>query len=687
MSFDLEKLYSLLPAIYRVRDSEQGYPLKEFLSVIADQIAVLEEDLDQLYDDQFIETCAEWIVPYIGDLIGVRGIYDFADSSFMHSLSQRAQVANTIAYRRRKGTATVLEQLARDVTGWDAKVVEYFKLLATTQYMNHLRMGNLYSPDLRNMEQLEWLNTPFESLAHTADVRQIYSRRGKYNIPNIGIFLWRLRSYPLTESPAFKVDKRRYMFSPLGNNMKLFNDPAQEEEISHSSEFINVPIPISRCILSKHLDKFYGNDKSIFLKVDGADIRKVVICDLSDYQPNWAHVNDDYKKSNFLIDPTLGRIMLPLEFENKSPKVSVSFHYGFSADMGGGEYERLYSFSNENEKENILIVPKNKAKIQDAIDESKNGGVIEIENSGLYSEDLIINANCKIELRAANLCRPFLNGKISINADVGAEVILNGFLISGSCTLKKSGEPCTLRLRHCTLVPGITLARTGTPIQFSPSLTVEANQAFIEIDKCILGGMRVSEGSTVQITNSIIDATSESDIAYSALDHLEPGGTLRIENCTIIGKVHTRLLEYASNSIFLAKYYQENANRDLWGSKWPRIQRVHIQPVHSEILQQGCVRFCYLPLNSMVPRRYKCQPENEDQVDKVKPQFTSKRYGDPGYCQLSKCCPIEIRQGADDESEMGAFHNLFQPQREKNLRVRLEEYNRFGMETGIFYES
>ena len=54
-------------------------------------------------------------------------------------------------------------------------------------------------------------------------------------------------------------------------------------------------------------------------------------------------------------------------------------------------------------------------------------------------------------------------------------------------------------------------------------------------------------------------------------------------------------------------------------------------------------------------------------------------------CALS--CPAQIRAGADDEAEMGAFHNLFQPQRETNLRVRLDEYLRFGLEAGIFYDS
>ena len=72
MTFDLEKMYALLPAYVRTRDIEQGKPLKAVLSVIAEQVAVVEDDLDHLYDDLFIETCAEWVVPYIGDLVAKR---------------------------------------------------------------------------------------------------------------------------------------------------------------------------------------------------------------------------------------------------------------------------------------------------------------------------------------------------------------------------------------------------------------------------------------------------------------------------------------------------------------------------------------------------------------------------------------------------------------------------------------
>src|SRR5215470_18461228 len=111
MSFDIDRLYELLPAFYRLRDVDQGEPLRALLAVIAEQIAVLQEDLDQLYDDQFIETCANWVVPYIGDLVSARRVFVFPGAR----CTERAFVANTMAYRRRKGTAAVVEQLARDV--------------------------------------------------------------------------------------------------------------------------------------------------------------------------------------------------------------------------------------------------------------------------------------------------------------------------------------------------------------------------------------------------------------------------------------------------------------------------------------------------------------------------------------------------------------------------------------------
>ena len=676
MRFDAKRLYELLPATYRIRDARQGERLKALLSVIAEQVAVLEEDLAQLHDDQFIETCAEWVVPYIGDLVGARGIFSFPDASF----SQRAQVANTLAYRRRKGTATVLEQLARDVTGWNASVVEYFQLLATTQYLNHLRPHNHSFTGLRHWEKLEYVTSPFDSTARTADVRRIDSRRGKHNIPNVGIHLWRLDSFPLEHAAAFQVDARRYHFDPLGRDVPLFNQPETESEISHLAEPVNVPAPLSRRVLHEKLNTYYGGDRSLLVDADfvfppgSPPADEIRVCDLSDLTDaagtvvGWAHM----PTGKIAIDPVLARAALPQD----ATRVRVSYHYGFSARMGGGQYGRARTFASGLTP--VRRVPGDHPTIQAALDDlAGTGGVVEIEDNGTYLETLSLSlaASAKLELRAADERRPvlFLNGGMTLAGGVDAEVTLNGLVIAGgNVRVPAAGnELRTLTLRHCTLAP----AATPDPLASSPpapplapvQLIAKVPNLTLIIDHSIAGAVHVIEEAQAQILDSIIDSGAATATAYSGLGESEFGGPLELRNSTVVGRVRTAVMRLASNTIFFAK------------------SAVNGAPVEAHRLQEGCVRFSYVPLHSLVPRKYQCHPATEADACRVKPVFTSLRFGDPAYCQLSGLTPAEIREGADDEAEMGAFHSLYQPQREANLRTRLDEYLRFGLEAGIFH--
>ena len=138
----------------------------------------------------------------------------------------------------------------------------------------------------------------------------------------------------------------------------------------------------------------------------------------------------------------------------------------------------------------------------------------------------------------------------------------------------------------------------------------------------------------------------------------------------MIGKVHATELTLVSNSILLARL----ATADTWSS-----------PVQSERRQQGCMRFSFVPFESTTPKRYRCQPTASENSTRVRPELKSTKYGDPAYCQLSARCASEIFAGADDGAEMGAFHDLLQPQRAAHLRLRLDEYSPFSLETGIIY--
>jgi len=102
--------------------------------------------------------------------------------------------------------------------------------------------------------------------------------------------------------------------------------------------------------------------------------------------------------------------------------------------------------------------------------------------------------------------------------------------------------------------------------------------------------------------------------------------------------------------------------------------------------QNGCVRFSYLAPGSATPRRYHCLPP-DDASDaenaRLTSGFTSTRFSDPGYAQLSRYAPLEIATGAADGSEIGAFHFLMNPQRRQNLLMRLDEYLPFGLSAAL----
>jgi hypothetical protein len=644
MTFDQKMLYELLPAIYRIRDAERGEPLKALLQVIAEQAEVLEENLAQLYDDQFVETAASWVLPYIGDLIGLTGL----PSTNVPALTPRAEVAHTIGARRRKGTAAMLEQLAHDVTGWPARAAEFFELIAATQYMNHLRPANQGFISVRDAGRLEDLGGAFEratlfgdpDLTHNVDVRRIAKGHGRYNIPNVGLFLWRLRAMSITRSPAVPAapgDQRRFLFNPLGMDMPLFNEPRTETTVSHLAEPINVPDRIRRRVLRMSLGDYYGAGKSLVLELADANgtttipAGQIVVCDLS----GWTNL----PSTSVAIDPVLGRIAFP---QDQSKTVLATFHYGFSDNMGGGEYTRLRSAGAVTLAGTSIAVALSQL--------GPEGGIVEIPDSGRYVEALAIDATGKlIELRAGDKRRPaiILTGDLTITGGENDEVILDGLLIAGASVVV-NGSLGRLRLQHCTLAPGT-------------SLLVKAINTNVEIDHCITGSIRASESTEVQIDGSIVDAAGETLDAYNGTNGF--GGPLRVTNSTIIGRVRTSILRMASNTVFIAG-----------GAGTPLL---------AERRQEGCVRFSFLPPGARVPARYHCQPESDASL--IRPELVSTHFGDPGYCQLSASCPPEVRQGADDESSMGAFHDSYEPQKEARLRTRVEEYLRFGLEAGIFF--
>jgi hypothetical protein len=208
-------------------------------------------------------------------------------------------------------------------------------------------------------------------------------------------------------------------------------------------------------------------------------------------------------------------------------------------------------------------------------------------------------------------------------------------------------------------VPGLTLKTNGAPASpGKPSLIIEHPFATVTLERCITGALRIVTGAQATIADSIVDAGSTTNAAYAADDTGTPGAEVRVSDSTLVGTLTTRLMRLGSNTLFVGQ-------------------------VVAERRQEGCMRFSYVTPDSITPRRFRCVPGHAH--PHVYPQFTSLRFGDPGYAQLRPATSAEIREGASDGSEMGVLRPLCQPLRETNLRIRLDEYLRFGLHAGFFY--
>jgi hypothetical protein len=716
-----DRLFDLLPAEYRIRDAERGWPLRALLRVIAEQVDMVEADIARLYDNWFIETCQEWVVPYIGDLVGYRSVPEAGRAGAQATvegrllnriLIPRREVANTLRDRRRKGALALLEMLALEVAGWPAHAVEFFRLLAWTQNVKFLRAGAGGLVSLDDAEVLERVGGPFDPTFHTIDVRRPNSSRtpGKYSIPSAGVYVWRLKAYPVTRTPAYAredVDPQWFTFSILGNDTALFTHPRPEADPSHIAGRLNVPAPIRRRAMAGHIDAYYGPEASLQIWIrDGASVQcveasQVRVANLE----RWAH---EARSGTVMVDPELGRIGFPPD--EVPSDVWVSYHYGFSADIGGGAYRRQIS---EPARAVIYRVARRRkpgrtrtigAALKKWEAEGRPPAVIEIVDDGFYEQreplTIDLGVGSTLQLRAAQGRRPIIRlldwgparqDFMVVKGGARSRLTLEGLLIAGRGIRIRGRDLAAVTLRHSTLVPGWQPGRDEeSSHRAEPSIEMLFTRARLSIEHSIVGAIhanaKAGEGPVeIEVTDSILDAGSP-DRQVLGEENLELADVdLRILRSTVFGRLTARAIQLAENSIFTGTV---------------NVARRHL----------GCMRFCSVPAGSRTPRRYECQPDLAEQAAlegavppttpqdeaehraaealarlQVKPRFTSKRYGEPGYAQLAGDCAEEITSGADDRSEMGVFHDLFQPQRAAALRARLTEYTPAEMDVGLFF--
>ena len=698
-----QSLYARLPAYYREADAAAGGLVHALMELIAAQADRIGAQIDEMRDGWFIETCPDWAVPYLGDLLGVPLTHDLRfDGSLTSVVPRRAQVANTIRYRRRKGTVSVLESLAFDVGGWRTVAVEELERLWTTQHLAHPRTSLPNTVDLRSGANLEATPGPFAVHAHTIDVRGVRLDRPspvpRPNVPTVDLHVYHGDGLLLPLATArFTGAGGRYHADPLGRDLPLVNPPVHDPGVEVRTGEDEVPAPLRRRRLREQLDArraalAAGREDpaprwvsrppfQLYLVPAPGDApvpvpaTRIEICRLDPWR-------DPSPSGRARVDPVTGRVVLPDPLPHH---LLVTAAPGGVAGIGAG--------------------PSPRPAIRDELAGAGVGWQLGVARDEQPVPGRIV-ASLEDAVTAWNARPPGTVGVIALLDNDRHDVALTGdsrvLVPEGShLTIVAAGWP---RLPVAGGVPGETARRPGvvTPERLRPAIVGDVEVSgtapagddapgTLTLDGLLLSGSirvtgiagqqlgRLRVRSCTQVTGGVkaigqhplvaveIDASfvgavalppsvSEVSLARTVVDGTgepaieAPGAHAVLDAVTALGRANVKQLD-ARQCLLCGR-------------------------VTTAIQQEGCVRYSYLPRTSVTPRRYRC-------LDAPAPAFVSARRGHRAYAVLTDGAGEALRTGGEHGDELGAYAVARTTHREQNTAIALSEYLRAGTAAGV----
>lgn len=508
-AFYTEHLWTMLPEIYRASDSadpDVKGPLREMVDRLGAQAAVVRRAIDRTREDQSIDSCDDWLIPYLGDLLATNIV------AGLDARAQRLDVANTIYYRRRKGTVAILEEIAANITNWNARVVEFFRRLSRTRHgfdpaigidrtlsvIDGLRGALSGTPaggfaDLRDAGAAQDSRTAFDEYFHTADLRRGRAGSGWHNIPKLGVFLWRLKSFG--EPNATPVEDQacpgQFTFDPTGREIPLFaRDFRQRSQYGDAwvtpDEWM-LPGPVSKTLFAREQARLYPDS--------------MVVVDVS------AAGETNVPATAARVVPERGRFQ-PTAAPAPGVARRVRFQHGFASEIGAGPYDRRAAAETPlpHPAPASAAVSGGGNALQTALVALGASGTVPIADSLTYTAVGTLNVS-DVLLRADPGQRPVVRlngGDWVFQGGAGATLAIEGLLVSGADVVLR-GIFDTVTFSCATLDPGEEIRADGTMPQsvdgrdLRPStIWIEGAVADLVLRRAICGPIRTRLGGAVE---------------------------------------------------------------------------------------------------------------------------------------------------------------------------------------------
>lgn len=757
-------LFDRLPEIYRSSDADQSppYPLRAFLGAVEQSFGALHEDISRLYDNLFIDTCEDWVVPYLADLLGTTHLKG-------DPRTLRADVADTIALRRRKGTLGAIERLAADLSGWACRAVELRENLGWRQHLNHQRpdAGGLPpwggdaatrfmvprggTAPIRDPASLALLGTPFDHFAHTADVKPAVDDVRRINLPNLAIFLWRLEAYQWPAQPPLlkgvsdlgvqPAPLARYLLRldlhPLDRPVRLFNIGQRGGVADVLTQPDAVPGPMLDARITTgsqagHPDAYVRIDyfEDSTTPISGLDLDEV---GLNLFLPQsarpaltgveWRMRGDNLcawesglrrpvAAGELVIDPDIGRLLIGLADEPQRdalvsaqgggfvPRLYTSFTYASPGPVGAHPVVRSQLERNGLEVREASALPGGTAlQVQmDGLDAATQPVLVEIQDSLVHPLDLAALAGTAVDggvslrlaqsltLRAADGHRPVLllaqplafrpvdaaaaNTEAPVVRLEGIEIAAGPGFPSGAALIERAAL-ARLEIVGCTLDPGGHSQRDDSRAPMQAAMRLANGYGFaaqadidhfvptpdIVIQRSITGALGIDERYRLDIGDSIVDAGlgvgDPPDGRFAIAPATDPGGAwgpaFAFQGLSCFGPVRVSQVGGAGG-IFTQRF---------------------------EVLdnQHGCIKWSWFSGDGdRLPPNHFCLHAPDARL-----AFTSERFNDPGYAQLSHGSDARIRTRGPGDDEMGAYGFALEAHKWTNLQVRWREFMPLGV--------
>lgn len=716
----LDRVLALVPAYARHRDDETGGLLRALAEAVAAELAVLENDVAELYDSWFAETCPEWVLPYLADLLGVvelppdlgteLGIPPLGGAGGA-GVSRRAFVAGTVAYRRRKGTPAAIERVARDVSGWPARVVEHHRLLAVTTHVALPRPDRPVTADLRtgasgrlDLVSRRVAQGSLNPLARTPDVRRpgAVSRPG---LRRLAVFLFPRQVWQMDAVPAQPTaEAHEWSLHPLGLDTPLHGRPAAEPDLAHLAGEADLPVPLRDRRL---LDLLTAARRPDATEDDRRNLQAVLQVSV---RTDPAAAADELTAGQLLVngleapgraagtpwqvlvDVRRGRFSTFHDGQPANPaELLVTCAAGATAQVGAGTYDRRPVHAEvlaadatrdgwAEVRRQAAAAPAGRCSValRQALADAErrwqleprllgHTSVIVLTEPGRYDGDVEVHvpAGTRLVLVAASWngttpgaydalgLQAYVAGGLTVSGGAGSSVILDGLVVHGNVTVAP-GDLGSLTLCQCTVAGDVVVEPGGSPqvaLVRTACLPQRRPAAAGTAEAVVRFGAGVG---TLRMRDSSLDAPAGRPAVHGAqLAVVADGSTVR-------GGLTARTLD-ASNCLLDG-------------------------PVIVRHRQTGGLRYCYAPPAAQALRRYHCVPETDDPSAAAAPAplYASTDAGAPDYLALGVPCAPEIARGGEGGSEMGVHHHLGRLLRRQATERLLADYVPAGLEYGVF---